>query len=328
MSKLKLLLITTSIALMVSGCSSNESTSGNKENQEQESKSEKESVKVTDKKVKAPKDQGDYEVWFEGEADRKGKLVTLKGRTNLLPESGLVIWLDSVEGTIIGGRGDTQVNEDGTFKTEMKIPKNSDGLLKVQVKFEPSTDNQPIKDHYGENGEKLKGPFVRLQEELDMQQNIILLTLEIPQDESNASAKIKEPEWDKPEDYGAPAVRLDEPDIQKDDKYLYIEGKSNLLEGTRLKGSLDIPNYIVSGLSDVTDVNPDGSYKLIIEKPSIMNKLKDVKEYEVVLSVSPADNQWKSNLEVYGVNGEKFMSDYAVDQNGVKEIEKRLSISE
>ncbi len=313
---------------MVSGCSSNESTSGNKENQEQESKSEKESVKVTDKKVKAPKDQGDYEVWFEGEADRKGKLVTLKGRTNLLPESGLVIWLDSVEGTIIGGRGDTQVNEDGTFKTEMKIPKNSDGLLKVQVKFEPSTDNQPIKDHYGENGEKLKGPFVRLQEELDMQQNITLLTLEIPQDESNASAKIKEPEWDKPEDYGAPAVRLDEPDIQKDDKYLYIEGKSNLLEGTRLKGSLDIPNYIVSGLSDVTDVNPDGSYKLIIEKPSSMNKLKDVKEYEVVLSVSPADNQWKSNLEVYGVNGEKFMGDYAVDQNGVKEIEKRLSISE
>lgn len=313
---------------MVSGCSSNESTSGNKENQEQESKSEKESVKVTDKKVKAPKDQGDYEVWFEGEADRKGKLVTLKGRTNLLPESGLVIWLDSVEGTIIGGRGDTQVNEDGTFKTEMKIPKNSDGLLKVQVKFEPSTDNQPIKDHYGENGEKLKGPFVRLQEELDMQQNITLLTLEIPQDESNASAKIKEPEWDKPEDYGAPAVRLDEPDIQKDDRYLYIEGKSNLLEGTRLKGSLDIPNYIVSGLSDVTDVNPDGSYKLIIEKPSSMNKLKDVKEYEVVLSVSPADNQWKSNLEVYGVNGEKFMGDYAVDQNGVKEIEKRLSISE
>ncbi|MBH0163216.1 hypothetical protein [Fictibacillus sp. 26RED30] len=328
MSKLKLLLITTSIALMVSGCSSNESTSGNKENQEQESKSEKESVKVTDKKVKAPKDQGDYEVWFEGEADRKGKLVTLKGRTNLLPESGLVIWLDSVEGTIIGGRGDTQVNEDGTFKTEMKIPKNSDGLLKVQVKFEPSTDNQPIKDHYGENGEKLKGPFVRLQEESDMQQNITLLTLEIPQDESNASAKIKEPEWDKPEDYGSPAVRLDEPDIQKDDKYLYIEGKSNLLEGTRLKGSLDIPNYIVSGLSDVTDVNPDGSYKLIIEKPSSMNKLKDVKEYEVVLSVSPADNQWKSNLEVYGVNGEKFMGDYAVDQNGVKEIEKRLSISE
>lgn len=245
-----------------------------------------------------------------------------------MPESGLVIWLDSVEGTIIGGRGDTQVNEDGTFKTEMKIPKNSDGLLKVQVKFEPSTDNQPIKDHYGENGEKLKGPFVRLQEESDMQQNITLLTLEIPQDESNASAKIKKPEWDKPEDFGSPTIRLDEPDIQKDDKYLYIEGKSNLLEGTRLKGSLDIPNYIVSGLADVAVVNPDGSYKLIIEKPSSMNKLKDVKEYEVVLSVSPVDNQWKSNLDVYGVSGEKFMGDYVVDQNGVKEIEKKLLITE
>lgn len=79
MSKLKFILITTSIALIVSGCSSNESTSGNKENQEQESKSEKESVKVTDEKAKSPKDQGEYEVWFEGEADRKGKLITVKG---------------------------------------------------------------------------------------------------------------------------------------------------------------------------------------------------------------------------------------------------------
>ncbi|MBH0167604.1 hypothetical protein IHV12_22095 [Fictibacillus sp. 7GRE50] len=328
MTKLKFLFITTSIALMVSGCSSNESTSGNKEKQEQESKSEKESVKVTDKKAKAPKDQGEYEVWFEGEADRKGKLITVKGQTNLISNSNLLVTMDSVEDTLIGGSDRIQVSEDGTFETDLKIPKSSEGLIEVKIEFDPHSDNQPIKDHYGENGEKLKGPFVRLQEESDMQQNITLLTLEIPQDESNASAKIKKPEWEKPEDYGAPTIRLDEPDIQKDDKYLYIEGKSNLLEGTRLKGSLDIPNYIVSGLSDVTNVNPDGSYKLIIEKPSSMNKLKDVKEYEVVLSVSPADNQWKSNLEVYGVNGEKFMGDYVVDQNGVKEIEKRLSISE
>lgn len=313
--------------MIVSGCSSNESTS-NKGNQKQESKSEKESVKVTDKKANAPKDQGEYEVWFEGEADRKGKLITVKGQTNLIPNSNLLVTMDSVEDTLIGGSDRVQVSEDGTFETDLKIPKSTEGLIEVKIEFDPHSDNQPIKDHYGENGEKLKGPFVRLQEESDMQQNITLLTLEIPQDESNASAKIKKPEWDKPEDYGTPTVRLDEPDIQQDDKYLYIEGKSNLLEGTRLKGSLDIPNYIVSGLADVADVNPDGSYKLIIEKPSSINKLKDVKEYEVVLSVSPAESQWKSNLEVYGVNGEKFMGDYVVDQNGRKEIEKRLSISE
>jgi hypothetical protein len=328
LSKLKFLFITTSIVLLVSGCSSNESTSGNKENQEQEIKSEKESVKVTDEKEKAPKDQGEYEVWFKGEANRKGKLISVKGQTNLIPNSNLLVTMDSVEDTLIGGSDRVQVSEDGTFETDLKIPKSSEGLIEVKIEFDPHSDNQPIKDHYGENGEKLKGPFVRLQEESDRQQNITLLTLELPQDESNAFAKIKEPEWDKPEDYGTPTVRLDEPDIQKDDKYLYIEGKSNLLEGTRLKGSLDIPNYIVSGLADVAEVNPDGSYKLIIEKPSSINKLKDVKEYEVVLSVSPADNQWKSNLEVYGLNGEKFMGEYVVDQNGVKEIEKRLSILE
>lgn len=316
-----------SIGIIVTGCSSNESAS-NKEVQKQESKRDKESVKVTDKKAQAPKDQGDYEVWYEGEADRKGKLITVKGQTNLIPESNLLIVMDSVEDTLIGGTDKVQVKDDGTFETELKIPKSSEGLIEVKIKFDPHTDNQPIKDHYGENGEKLKGPFIRLNEESEMQRNITLLTLEIPQDESNASAKIEKPEWDKPEDYGSPTVRIDEPDIQKDDKYLYIEGKSNLLEGTRLKGSLDIPNYIVSGLADVADVNPDGSYKLVIEKPSSINKLKDIKEYEVVLNVDPSFSQWKSNLETYGVNGEKFLGDYVVDRNGKKEIEKRLSISE
>lgn len=326
---MKILLVVITALILITGCSNSKSASSNNEVNNATTKSnEKEHVNAQDAKTDAPKDQGDYEVRFEGEAERKGKLITIKGQTNLLPESRLVIWLDSVEGTIIGGRGDTQVKEDGTFETELKIPKSSEGLLEVNLKFDPNSDNQPIKDHYGENGEKLKGPFVRLNEEAEMQRNVTLLTLEIPQDESSASVKIEKPNWDKPNDHGSPTVRIDDPDIQKDDKYLYIEGKTNLLEGTRIKGNLDIPNYIVSGLSDVTEINPDGSYKLIIEKPASMNKLKDIKNYELVLSVSPIDGQWKSNLIIYGVNGEKFQGDHVVDVNGTKEIQKRISISE
>jgi hypothetical protein len=316
--------------VLITGCSESEKadSSNNGLGNEEKKSNEKEKVKNEDKKAVAPKDQGDYEVWFEGEAARKGKLITVKGKTNLLPESRLLIGMDSVEGTIIGGSGDTQVEDDGTFKTELNIPKEYKGMIKVFIKFEPSTDNQPIKDQYGTNGEKLEGSFVRVNEDSGSKQNITSLTIEVPQDESNAKVKIEEPKWDKPEDYGSPTVRIDDPDIQKDDRYLYLEGKTNLLEGTRLRGRLDIPGYITSGFQEVVDVNPDGSYRMIIENPQTNEKLKDIKGYELVISMSLGDNSWMSVKEAYGENGEKLQGENVADEGNSKKIEKKLPVKE
>jgi hypothetical protein len=260
--------------------------------------------------------------------ERKGKLLTLKGKTNLLPESRLMIGMDSVEGTIIGGNESLQVNDDGTFNTELEIPNEYKGLIRVSIKFEPSSDNQPIKDHYGENGEKLEGSFVRINEDSAAKQSIALLTLEVPQDKSNETITIQEPKWDKPEDYGSTTIRIEEPDIEKDDRYLYVEGKTNLLEGTRLRGRLDIPGFITSGFQDVVDVNPDGSYNLIIEKPQTNEKLKDVKEYELVISMNLGDNSWNSLKEAYGENGEKLQGEFIVEESKSKTAEKKISIVE
>jgi hypothetical protein len=317
------------VVLMITGCGSDESAPANKEEVlKEEDKSKKEKVKTVDKKADAPKDQGDYKVWFKGDVERKDKLITVKGKTNLLPESRLMIGMDSVEGTIIGGNESLQVNEDGTFNTELEIPNEYEGLIEVSIKFEPSTDNQPIRDHYGENGEKLEGSFVRINEDSGVKQTIAFVTLEVPQDESKAAITIEEPKWNKPEDYGSTTVRIDDPDIQKDERYIYIEGKTNLLEGTRLRGRLDIPDFITSGFQDVVDVHPDGSYRMIIEKPQTNNKLKEVKDYELVISMSPLDSTWQSIKDAYGENGEKLQGKLVIDESNSKSAEKKISIVE
>jgi hypothetical protein len=36
-----------------------------------------------------------------------------------------------------------------------------DGLIPMEVKFEPAEQDDEIKEHYGESGENLEGPFIR-----------------------------------------------------------------------------------------------------------------------------------------------------------------------
>lgn len=330
MVKIKSWLIVAAALVLITGCSDSEKadTKNNEVSKEEKKIDEKEKVSTVDKKADAPKDQGDYKVWFKGDVERKDKLITVKGKTNLLPESRLMIGMDSVEGAIIGGNESLQVNEDGTFNTELEIPNEYEGLIEVSIKFEPSTDNQPIRDHYGENGEKLEGFFVRINEDSGAKQNIAFVTLEVPQGESKKNITIEEPKWDKPEDYGSATVRIDDPDIQKDERYLYIEGKTNLLEGTRLRGRLDIPDFITSGFQDVVDVHPDGSYRMVIEKPQTNNKLKDVKDYELVISMSPLDSTWQSIKDAYGENGENLQGELVMDGSNSKSAEKKISIVE
>lgn len=316
--------------VLLTGCSDSEkvNSKNNEVSKEEKKTDKKEEVKTVDTKADAPKDQGDYKVWFEGDVERKGKTIVVKGKTNLLPESRLIVEMDSVEGTIIGGSDSVQVNEDGTFNTDLEIPNEYDGLIEIALKFEPSTDNQPIKDHYGEIGEKLEGSFIRMDENTGTKQNIAFVALEVKQEDSNSTIAIEEPEWDKPEDYGSTTVRIDNPDIQKGERYLYIEGKTNLLEGTQLRGKLSIPDYITSGFQDIVVVHPDGSYRMIIEKPQTNKKLKDVKDYELIISMSTIDSSWPSIKEAYGENGEKLQGEFVADDGYLKSAEKKISIVE
>ncbi|OOE08271.1 hypothetical protein [Fictibacillus arsenicus] len=67
---------------------------------------------------------------------------------------------------------------------------------------------------------------------------------------------------------------------------------------------------------------------MIIEKPQTNKKLKDVKDYELVISVSPLDSTWPSIKDAYGENGEKLQGELVMDGSNSKSAEKKISIVE
>ncbi|MFC0190527.1 hypothetical protein ACFFJY_19785 [Fictibacillus aquaticus] len=316
--------------LLLSACGEDEKKADSKpaaaENKES---SEKETVEVTDKAKGAPEDQGDAKVWFKGEAERIGKKISVKGKTNLQPDSRLTYYIDSIEGSIVGGTNVAQVQNNGSFQLDAEIPKEYDGLSILTMKFEPATDNAPIIEHYGKNGEKLEGSFVRLSEDSGTPNNQAILKLDIPQEGGKTTVEIEEPAWQKPEDYGDVNIRIDDPKITKDERYIYIEGTSNFLEGTHIEAKAEIPGYVTSGFKGVTEVNPDGSYRIIFENPANDKRIKNLKDYEIFIRMYPDANFWNSIKTTYGEKGQKFKGNYIKEQyEGSYYLEKKLNVSE
>lgn len=78
-----------------------------------------------------------------------------------------------------------------------------------------------------------------------------------------------------PDDYGETDIWI-EPELTNDHRYLYIHGKSNLLQGTEIKGAYYAhPDDILpqeSGLPYRTYVEPDGTFLLRVGYESLTNE--------------------------------------------------------
>ncbi len=83
------------------------------------------------------------------------------------------------------------------------------------------------------------------------------------------------------------------------EKTLSIKGKTNLLPGAKVVGDLTVKDYNVWGYQQRTEVRPDGTFELELQKPEMK------KEIRVELSFRPSEesDRIKSN---YGENGEKL----------------------
>lgn len=102
-----------------------------------------------------PEDYGDPRVWIElDEITEDGEYFYVSGQSNLL------------EGSVISGYysdrslsdDETQVNPDGTF--DLKIEYNYSEDAYFTIIFDPFRQWVSIREHYGENGEKLIGKLV------------------------------------------------------------------------------------------------------------------------------------------------------------------------
>jgi len=276
--------------------------------------------------IKPAEDLGKMEIELAGTASIEGREVKVVGQTNLLEGTELYIDMDWVEGTLIGGNRTAIVKHDGSFTYETELPENVDGLITMEVKFEPAQPDEEIKEHYGESGENLEGPFIR-QYDYKMKEIVYQKAsaiVELPRDEGLVEVEITPPTWEKPDDYGSTTIRIEPTKVVKDERYIYVDGASNLLEGTSLRGRALLPGYITSGFIGSTTVNPDGSFRIIFENPESDSRIKNLEEYEITVETDMFNTLFVTAIETYGENGEKMTGDLIEEEGEGKTAKVRI----
>ena len=291
---------------------------------EEEEESEEVSFEVNDST--APDDQGDLDVWLEGDFQIVDHKIIVKGKTNLLPESRLYLNTEAVEGVIIGGNDSVIVEGNGSFEIEAGVPDDFEGLLHIELSFESGNQTEEITEHYSEG---ITGSFARIYYDTYEDQVLGKATFHktILFDGEEQSFAIEEPVWEIPEDLGDANVWI-KPNIEKFEDYVVVNIESNLVEDTFVRATGIIPNYITSGFVGTSYINPDGSATIYIKDPEKDDRIKDLQEYEIKLEVDPADgNNGKQVTDAYGEAGEKLLGELVVEQGEGKAINQKITIT-
>ncbi|WP_068777246.1 hypothetical protein [Paenibacillus sp. FJAT-26967] len=275
--------------------------------------------KVTDSKGTSA-NQGTLEITFSGDVEFTEDSVVVKGKSNLLPTAIVRIYIEAANHTVIGYSNTVKVGEDGSFEAKLKKPDFKD-VLKIHVEFKPDLQGAALEPVYGKKGEKLTGPLVYITGSGEQTEKVARITAVVDNKDKEPSGKIalEQPKWNKPADYGQSAVWM-KPELTEDDKYVYIKGTSNLLEGSKLSGDIEIPNHWTSGYARHTKVSPDGSFELVLQKP------KEKSKYSVVLTSKVEKDSWKMLQDTYGAEGEKFQGDLVKTYDDGGKLKKKVEI--
>ena len=141
------------IALLLVGCGKDSGEKTDSDNADA-TKDKTETKKETEKKSEL----GGYEVVFDGEITEDGDKFIIEGKSNLLPGSRVVGEVLVDDGDVFSDTTEL-VQEDGTFHMELDHHKYGEAEIIVRFDFEGVQDDE-IKRHYGEKGQKLTGPFI------------------------------------------------------------------------------------------------------------------------------------------------------------------------
>lgn len=272
-------------------------------------------------------DIGDYEIYLGGELIEKENVIEIQGESNLIPGSRVVGQVSVGEEEILADTTEL-VDEDGSFSMKIQKPNlKEEATVMVMFHFDGHQEDE-VKRHYGDRGQELTGPYIYKHKGKvgnGSPQNIYQMakveTSFVP-GEDMAVRQFKEPNWyEVPEDMGDTRVWIEVEEINNDENYFYLHGRSNLLEGSILKGEY-------AGNRDETSVKPDGSFDMMFEYV--------YKEDEsFVIEFDPSYyNQWNIIEETYGSTGQKLVGELVVqnkwndNQTIVKEEEhKSLEIT-
>lgn len=176
--------------------------------------------------------------------------------------------------------GEAEVDSDGTVTLDVEVIDDFyelyQGLfaeMKIEVEPEEHQDLGPKPyEAYGPEGEKFKGPLVyqyEVFEPLQKLQTSIIMEIGGEETEYDIETPEREP---LPDDYGETDIWMEAEVVDNDHRFLYVEGKTNLLEGLTLSGDYytedeaSLPQVI---RATSTKVEPDGTFFLPVAYESI-----------------------------------------------------------
>src|SRR5690625_357086 len=240
---------------------------------------------------------GSMDVYLGGKVIEKGDKILIEGDSNLIEGSRLIGKVVVDDNEVLSDTTEL-VDKKGRFLMELEHHQYGDAEVVVTFDFLESLQEPEIMELYGEGGDNLEGPFVYLQEHWDVDQinKKAEVRLSLHADEGETKHAFAEPDWEKvPDDYGDPRVWFEVDDITEDGEYFYVNGRTKLLEGTRINGWYSDR----SSSSDRTRVNPDGTFNFKIE-------YKYSEDPYFMIRFDPYD-QWEMIRETYGYDGEKLV---------------------
>src|SRR5699024_664407 len=258
------------------------------------------------------KKAGSPEVHLGGKVVEKGDKIIVEGDSNLIEGSRVIGKVIVNEDEVLSDSTEL-ADKKGKFKMELDHHQYGDAEVIVLFDFLESYQGEEIIEHYGEGGEKLEGPYVYIDEHWDAEMVNKRAEVRLPlyADENEAEHVFAEPEWqDLPEDYGDARVWIEADDIKEDGEYFYVNGRSNLLEGSKIKGWYSNR----WGSPDETRIKPDGTFELKIE-------YKYSEDPYFTIKFEPFASQWESVKETYGHNGEKLVGNLVETSSGIQHIE-------
>ncbi|KMK75595.1 hypothetical protein [Alkalihalobacillus pseudalcaliphilus] len=302
-------------------------TDNNEEESEETKGTERKSVDVTALGAgDAPDDQGDLEVRLEIKVEEFEEHYEVEGKSNLIPGTKVWVQPDSLDYTFINYGVWLDVEEDGSFSTELKHPQKYDTEIAISATFK-STATQPdeVYQHYGEDLGQITGPYTRIDYESAqvLEYMAQVLVSHEPIEGEFVVLESEEPVMNYPNDQGDVDVWLDNIQVEHDSKYYYITGRSNLADGAEVKANLEITDYVTIGYSDSSFVNSDGSFALRILYPE---DIDDSAEVNVKIQFAPELYQRDHILDIYGEDGANLEGELVEELNGEKFVEIMVNI--
>src|SRR5690625_4350568 len=288
MSKRKLFsfLLLFILAIMI-GCSSEDEAEGKTEPERDEEPEEEEVVETetNDQEEKEEEQEpAEEEQLIEGEVTviEDENIVRVELDTNLVENTVVEVNMRKAYGELsspIGriGSENGEVKNDGTITID--YPLDDDFFerykgenVEVKIEIKGSTFQENVVEAYGKQGEKFTGPFVYQYDRVGHPDQRLYIPVYFQVGDEQTIYTIETPEREPlPDDYGNTKVWMDVEIIDNDHRYLYVRGKSNLLEGLVLQGRYfeDADATFAQEWATEMFVEPDGTFVLPVKYESI-----------------------------------------------------------